>query len=45
MASEAGGRSTKAPVYIEEPRFSKWLFGSSAAAWIWLVARLWLGWE
>ena len=33
------------PVYIEEPRFSKWLFGSSAAAWIWLVARLWLGWE
>jgi thiosulfate dehydrogenase (quinone) large subunit len=45
MASEASGRSTNAPVYIEEPRFSKWLFGSSAAAWIWLVARLWLGWE
>ena len=45
MASEASGRSTNAPVYIEEPRFSKWLFGSSAAAWIWLVARLWLGYE
>ena len=23
-------------MYIEEPRFSGWLFGSSAAAWIWL---------
>jgi thiosulfate dehydrogenase [quinone] large subunit len=45
MASKASGRSTNAPVYIEEPRFSKWLFGSSAAAWIWLVARLWLGYE
>ena len=21
------------------------LFGSSAAAWIWLIARVWLGWE
>lgn len=36
------GRGT---VYIEEPQFSRWLFGSSQAAWIWLVARLWLGWE
>ncbi len=33
------------PVYFEEPRLAKWLFGSSAAAWIWLLARLWLGWE
>ena len=24
---------------------AKWLFGSSTAGWIWLVARLWLGWE
>ena len=32
-------------MYIEEPPFSRWLFGSSAAAWIWLVARLWLGYE
>jgi thiosulfate dehydrogenase (quinone) large subunit len=37
--------TTARPVYIEEPRFSRWLFGSSSAAWIWLVARLWLGWE
>jgi thiosulfate dehydrogenase [quinone] large subunit len=33
------------PVYIEEPKFSRWLFGSSQAAWIWLIARIWLGWE
>ncbi len=31
--------------YIEEPPVAKWLFGSSAAGWIWLVARVWLGWE
>jgi len=34
-----------AVVQFEEPRWSKWLFGSSATAWVWLVARLWLGWE
>ncbi|MFL5881766.1 MAG: hypothetical protein ACJ782_17145, partial [Actinomycetota bacterium] len=45
MASQDIGRPTSGPVYIEEPRFSRWLFGSSAAAWIWLVARLWLGYE
>jgi thiosulfate dehydrogenase [quinone] large subunit len=33
------------PVSIEEPAAAKWLFGSSKAAWIWLVARVWLGWE
>jgi thiosulfate dehydrogenase [quinone] large subunit len=32
-------------VYIEEPPVARWLFASSQAAWIWLVARLWLGWE
>lgn len=32
-------------VFIEEPRAARWLFGSSQAASIWLVARLWLGWE
>ena len=30
---------------IEEPRFAKWLFDSRQAAWIWLVARLYLGYE
>ncbi len=33
------------PVYFEEPRVARWLFGSSEAAWIWLIVRLWLGWE
>jgi hypothetical protein len=45
MASTAHGRPSSEPVYIEEPAFSKWLVGSSRAAWIWLVARPWLGWE
>lgn len=30
---------------IEEPRFAKWLFSSRQAAVIWLVARLYLGYE
>jgi thiosulfate dehydrogenase [quinone] large subunit len=33
------------PAYIEEPALARWLFGSSRASWIWLLARLWLGWE
>jgi hypothetical protein len=39
-----GGRAAARPVVIEEPPLAKWLFGSSAAAWIWLIARIWLGW-
>lgn len=31
--------------YIPEPPIARWLFASSTAAWIWLLARLWLGWE
>jgi thiosulfate dehydrogenase (quinone) large subunit len=30
---------------IEEPGFAQWLFASRNAAWIWLVARLYLGYE
>ncbi len=30
---------------IEEPRLARWLFASSQAAALWLVLRLWLGWE
>lgn len=33
------------PAYIAKPPPARWLFGSSTAAWIWLIARLWLGWE
>jgi thiosulfate dehydrogenase [quinone] large subunit len=45
MALMRSDRQATAPVYIEEPRFAKWLFGSDKAAWVWLVARIWLGWE
>jgi thiosulfate dehydrogenase [quinone] large subunit len=37
--------TTRGTFYIEEPRAARWLFGSSRAAWIWTVARVWLGWE
>ena len=43
MATSA--ETGRGPVYFEEPRAARWLFGSSSAAWIWLIARLWLGWE
>lgn len=45
MSTTSAPRSKRGPAYFEEPPVSRWLFGSSAAAWIWLVARLWLGWE
>jgi thiosulfate dehydrogenase (quinone) large subunit len=31
--------------YIKEPRVARWLFGKPSASYIWLVARLWLGYE
>jgi thiosulfate dehydrogenase (quinone) large subunit len=30
---------------FEEPRTARWLFTSKGAAWIWLVARVYLGYE
>jgi thiosulfate dehydrogenase [quinone] large subunit len=36
---------TKETVYFEEPKAARWLFGSSAAAWVWLAVRLYVGWE
>lgn len=32
-------------IHIEEPRLARWLFAGTQAAWIWLLIRLWLGWE
>ncbi len=32
-------------VHIEEPGFARWLFTSAPAAWIWLVVRVYLGYE
>lgn len=31
--------------YFGEPKFARWLFGSTQAAWMWLAARLYLGYE
>lgn len=42
---EGSRRRGAPPAYIEEPHISRWLFGSSKAAVVWLLARLWLGWE
>lgn len=38
-------RSIDQTVSFEEPPLAKWLFGSAQTAWLWLVVRLWLGWE
>jgi thiosulfate dehydrogenase (quinone) large subunit len=35
----------KEAVTIEEPTFTGWLFVSRQAAWIWLVVRVWLGYQ
>jgi thiosulfate dehydrogenase [quinone] large subunit len=32
-------------VHIEEPPFAKWLFAGTQAAWLWLLIRLWLGYQ
>ncbi|HZD69150.1 MAG TPA: DoxX family protein [Actinomycetes bacterium] len=32
-------------VAVEEAPIARWLFASTAAAWIWLIVRLWLGYE
>jgi thiosulfate dehydrogenase [quinone] large subunit len=37
MATEA--------THFEEPRFARWLFAGPAAAWIWLVVRIYFGYE
>jgi thiosulfate dehydrogenase [quinone] large subunit len=42
--SEEGVRMADT-VTFEEPRLAKTVFGSSRFAWVWLVARLWVGWE
>ncbi|MHB8191288.1 MAG: DoxX family protein [Ferrimicrobium sp.] len=30
---------------VTEPRSAQWLFGSRMAGWIWLVVRVWLGYQ
>ncbi len=31
--------------YFEDPPLAQFLFNSTKAAWIWLVVRVWLGWQ
>jgi thiosulfate dehydrogenase (quinone) large subunit len=45
MSTTEQTEAPRGPTYIEEPAVARWLFSSSYAAWIWLIARLWLGWE
>ena len=33
------------PIYFDEPPAARRLFGSTTFAWLWLVLRLYLGWE
>jgi thiosulfate dehydrogenase (quinone) large subunit len=44
-ASDKEGRTMKETVSIEEPRIARFFFTSPAAAPIWLVARIWLGYQ
>jgi thiosulfate dehydrogenase [quinone] large subunit len=30
---------------FEDPGFVRWLFGSTSVAWIWLIVRVYLGWQ
>jgi thiosulfate dehydrogenase [quinone] large subunit len=42
------GRRLEMPqeaVRVQEPGYSRWLFTSTPAAWIWLVVRVYLGYE
>lgn len=36
---------TKRHPVFEDPPIARFLFGSTAMAWIWLIARLWLGYQ
>jgi thiosulfate dehydrogenase [quinone] large subunit len=33
------------PIYFDEPRAARRLFASTTFAWLWLILRLYLGWE
>ena len=44
-AQRKEGSEMKETVHIEEPKVARFLFTSPAAAPIWLVARIWLGYQ
>ena len=37
----SGGRTT----IMEDPPIARWLFGNTKSAWLWLVLRVWLGYQ
>lgn len=43
-ANDPAGTRVVDPIEADRPRLARWLFESRQAAWIWLIARLWLGW-
>ncbi len=32
-------------IEVEDPPFSKFLFNNTAMSWVWLIVRVWLGWQ
>jgi thiosulfate dehydrogenase (quinone) large subunit len=42
---KGGSEMAQSITYYEEPKAARWLFASNQAAVIWLVARIWLGYQ
>src|SRR5262245_42630601 len=32
-------------IEVDDPPFAKFIFGNTAFAWVWLIVRVWLGWQ
>ena len=45
MAQVAKRVDARGNVIIEDPPIARFFFSNTKVAWLWLVARLWLGWQ
>ena len=45
MAKVIKSLDGKGNVIVEDPPLAQFLFSNTKMAWLWLVARLWLGWQ
>ena len=45
MSVPTAAPSAKGTVYFDEPPIARTLFASTKFAWLWLILRLYLGWE
>jgi thiosulfate dehydrogenase (quinone) large subunit len=45
MAQVVKSVDGKGNVIIEDPPIARFLFSNTKIAWLWLIARLWLGWQ